>query len=479
MTKHRAITSGFAAFAFAATLSPALATDILVPKQAPTIQAGIMLAQPGDRVLVSPGTYAEQIDFLGKNIIIESVAGPETTIIDGDSNAGFVITANNGESNAALIGFTITGGFGQAGSFGAGPGGGMVIDGASVLIDQCHFIGNAGILGGGLSVIEGSAIVRRSRFESNQALHGGGLYIEFGDLTVEESTFDGNFATNFGGAMAIFWLTDVTVTDSDFTNNSANSFGGAIYSNYAQIDFNRLAVIGNGTASPGQHGGWIISTIGGGGMYTTATSGRINASRIRDNIAAAGTGLYIAGSGTVEVINTLIAENGAICDCGQGAVYANAANPVIINSTIVHNGGFFGLFTTYNASPTVRNTILAGQRNNLNSQSPIAGNGLTDVSFSLLEGVPFAATVGDGNIITATFPLLDANADFAPLSGSAAIDAGDNSAVPPTITTDLLGKPRIVNTTVDIGAIEFAPLGISPPRIDRKHQAQFLNDRRR
>ncbi|MGC8784991.1 MAG: choice-of-anchor Q domain-containing protein, partial [Armatimonadota bacterium] len=38
--------------------------------------------------------------------------------------------------------------------------------------------------------------------------------------------------------------------------------------------------------------------------------------------------------------------------------------------------------------------------------------------------------------------------------GSPCIDAGDNAALPPGITTDLDGNPRIFNGVVDMGAYE-------------------------
>ena len=38
--------------------------------------------------------------------------------------------------------------------------------------------------------------------------------------------------------------------------------------------------------------------------------------------------------------------------------------------------------------------------------------------------------------------------------GSPAIDAGDNDAVPEWVTTDLAGRPRIINRRVDMGAYE-------------------------
>ncbi len=58
---------------------------IHVPVDQPTIQAGINAANPGDTVLVSPGTYTENIDFMGKAITVISSAGPGTTVIDGST----------------------------------------------------------------------------------------------------------------------------------------------------------------------------------------------------------------------------------------------------------------------------------------------------------------------------------------------------------------------------------------------------------
>src|SRR4030081_3664850 len=85
----RLITCPLFFFILLITLSlslPALAaTTIHVPRDQPTIQAGINAAINGDTVLVSPGTYFENINFNGKAITVKSSAGPAVTIIDGSS----------------------------------------------------------------------------------------------------------------------------------------------------------------------------------------------------------------------------------------------------------------------------------------------------------------------------------------------------------------------------------------------------------
>lgn len=97
---------------------------INVPADQPTIQAGINSAFSGDTILVSDGTYLENINFSGKAITVASqfiVDGDTThinnTIIDGSQPSnpdyGSVISFTSGEdTNSVLSGFTVTGGTG-------------------------------------------------------------------------------------------------------------------------------------------------------------------------------------------------------------------------------------------------------------------------------------------------------------------------------------------------------------------------------
>ena len=93
------------------------ANTLLVPSEYSTIQLAIHRCNNGDTIIVSPGTYLENINFLGKNIVLTSIdpQNPEivsSTIINGYGSGSAVSFINNESRNAVITGFTISGGYG-------------------------------------------------------------------------------------------------------------------------------------------------------------------------------------------------------------------------------------------------------------------------------------------------------------------------------------------------------------------------------
>jgi Bacterial Ig-like domain (group 3)/Right handed beta helix region len=104
----------FLLLAVAVFVAPSHAQNTIhVPIDQPTIQAAINAANNGDTVLVAPGTYNENIDFMGKAITVTSGAksfsdpAVATTIISGKGNGPVVVFQTNETSASILNGFTI------------------------------------------------------------------------------------------------------------------------------------------------------------------------------------------------------------------------------------------------------------------------------------------------------------------------------------------------------------------------------------
>jgi len=230
-----------------AALAVAMPGETLeVPAQFATIQAAIDAADPGDELLVSPGTYVENIDFLGKDIVVRSAEGPEGTIIDGGGTA-HVVKFDSGETPAAeLDGFTITNGCACTGGAPSPNGGGILVRGGSPTVRRCLVIGNSadigsGGWGGGIGVLsQGLGDARPSFIQCTVAansaeLQGGGIWVN-GTGGVVHPTFDscivwGNspnaVEVGFGGSIS-FTYSDVQGGAPGQGNISANpQFVGA------------------------------------------------------------------------------------------------------------------------------------------------------------------------------------------------------------------------------------------------------------
>lgn len=189
-------------------------TLFLVPGEYPTIQNAINVSQDGSTVLVAPGIYLENIDFLGKSIALMSEAGAAVTTIDG-SLQGSVVTFRGGESvNSILDGFTLTNGA-------AAEGGGVFCRYASPRIMNCSITGNSADDGGGMFCDDASPDLTCNFICSNSATAGGGgLAAADSTVTLMNNTVADNSAGLRGGGLS-FVGTHSTIVNSILWDNLA------------------------------------------------------------------------------------------------------------------------------------------------------------------------------------------------------------------------------------------------------------------
>jgi hypothetical protein len=178
-------------------------TTLNVPSQFSSIQAAISAAQPGDQVLVAPGTYNEQIRFLGKAIRVVSSAGADQTTIDAVGLNCTVGCNTTKESNSVAL-------------FVDGEGSGSVLEGFR-LVRSGPTVEASGVWAPGASpLVEGCII---EGFESSFSVVAGA----FSDGTFRDCIF----RDNTGGALA----GTVQVEGCLFERNvQFNNPGAAIYS---------------------------------------------------------------------------------------------------------------------------------------------------------------------------------------------------------------------------------------------------------
>jgi hypothetical protein len=252
--------SGFLMFLL--SFGTALGTTFYVPDDYPTIQDAINASLSGDTIIVKAGTYYENIDFLGKSIVLESESGPDVTVIDG-MQSGSTVTLKSGEDSFAVLdGFKITNGTGASHPVNWG-GGGIYCSGASptikgnVIVDNTSSPPSGWSCGGGILIAASSAVLEKNLVWSNSAALGGGLFVndDCPSLEVVDNIFAGNAGGAHGGAADV---SAGTYTNNLFADNHSAS-GGAVRASGNKTNFYNCTFYDN---SASERGGAIFSYYG-------------------------------------------------------------------------------------------------------------------------------------------------------------------------------------------------------------------------
>jgi parallel beta-helix repeat protein len=370
---------------------------------AATIQDAINDALDGEVIIILPGTYVENINFLGKRITVRSEQGPLVTIIDG-GQSGSVVRFEHGEGpDSILDGFTLTNGSGTPSDFGSLIGGGVVCQGTASptiinnIITQNRVLGSG--FGGGIAVRHSSSpTIRGNRISQNHASgQGGGIYVLVNNntLVIKDNIIEDNEASGVGGGVACV--------------NGAPIISGNIFARN---------VLGVGPGGEADGGGLEVEYSGYAPAYITNNvfAGNITAGN--------GGGLMFRNASanyTPQVVNNLFTGNSAI---NGGALYAYGTNSSLVNNTIVGNvaaesGG--GIYTGPSSDLGLRNSIVRG-----NEGGELSLESSSIVGYCNIQG----GWYGAGNINADPRFVNPGSGDFRLGSGSPCIDAGSSYPVP-------------------------------------------------
>ena len=169
-------------------------TTIYVPADEQTIQQAIDVAVNGDEIVVSPGTYNESIDLLGKAITVRSEMGAPATTIDASGLNTAAVVFQSGETTSTILeGFTLTGGIGvQVGS--ERRGGAIWMMMSDPTIRRCVFTGNTADDGGAMYGSISDPSILNCLFYDNSATEGGAVATNLGTPILKNCTFTQNSA---------------------------------------------------------------------------------------------------------------------------------------------------------------------------------------------------------------------------------------------------------------------------------------------
>lgn len=396
-------------------------------------------------------------------------------------------------------------------------GGGILANGGSltledVLITQNNTSGDFSSTGAGIATLNSIVVLKKSKVSENNNFgnysnDGGGLYIKGGTLTINQSEISKNTvkseqASGQGGGLSLKGTITIINDSSIIDNKNEDGRGGGIYVFDGSLTINKSIVSGNSVIGSGIASGGGIAAVGNGNFVT------INESTLDNNYTLTpsrsyGGGISSLGSNIIlnnsTVSNNQIRGEDPIANGGGISSYGSFGSVTLYQSTLSNNAitgntlsgvgaGGGGLHISYNPVSIEESTIVGNSSNFKSGGLSIAGTDLS-VTNSILSdnngpdknilmfsyGTPKVLNVtntifGDdeseiNGINTANIfsnsPDLGALQDnggptltHLPNLTSSALNAGNNVDITSDTDQRDASFTRILNGTVDIGAVE-------------------------
>jgi hypothetical protein len=242
------------------------AKTLNVPADQPKIQTAINAATSGDTILVSPGTYFENINFRDKNLFLTSLylISNDTgyirqTIIDGShpehpDTASCILIIHGQNSTSVVQGFTITGGKGTAwkDEHSSGiyrEGGGILVASCSPVIQHNLIIRNeainstglAGTGGAGIRCGDGRPQILNNVIFNNIGRYGAGLVFNYCAAIIRNNIIANNAGGEDYGGGGVWINGNITAGEPDILENNT------IVNNYSAKDGGGVLLYNSGS----------------------------------------------------------------------------------------------------------------------------------------------------------------------------------------------------------------------------------------
>lgn len=327
--------------------SSGISAVIHVPADYPSIQEAIAAAEELDQIIVAPGTYVENVRFMGKDVHVVSSDGAESTVIDGNQEGSVAAFTYYESRDAVLEGFTLTNGTGTL------------------------FSGN--VLGGGILCRANSEpIIRNNIIRDNEAEKGGGIHCVYSSPLIENNIITQNrsSASNHACAIRCGNNSSPVIRNNEITDNE----DVGIYFELCRAEIVKNLISGNpqgGVQCEDAEAEIIDNVVSDNasssyhapGISIMDSSALIEGNHISGNVNtyAIGAGIRVsADDELVEIRHNVIVGNVAVHGEG-GGIYYNLdidapliiEHNLIVNNRALHGGGISG----WDAALTCKNNV--------------------------------------------------------------------------------------------------------------------------